>query len=94
MDEEDGQPSPTVDEERQPSEIKSGSAKVTKATKNEEPDLKEDIGDDALPDLELQDPQDADAAYQPQDKPQYKPFEPMQVSNFQVIRLALTPSCM
>lgn len=56
--------------------------------------MKEDIGEDVLADIGLGDPQDADASYQPQDKPQYKLFEPLPISSFQVVRLALTPSCM
>lgn len=102
--EEEKQPEATgpEDAQRQSTKGKTGSADekppIADTQRDSQRDnameLREDIGDDVLPDLELEDPQDADAEFQPQDKPQYKLFEPLRVSTFQVVRLAFTPSCL
>ena len=64
-----------------------GVAVANEAEKDDRPE--DDIEADAIAD-----PQDnPDGEYAPPKKKKYKPFDNISVSNFQVIRLGLTPTC-
>ena len=59
--------------------------KIVRPKVEEEPaqeEKREDIGIDAIPDVSQPNSEDTDASFQPQDRPKYKLFEPLRVSNF------------